>query len=535
MENIKVVQNQVSLLAGVGVSVGNTSMTLQSFVDLKGNPLTMANFGIVGNGTMQPGEQGYEEPISWTGIVQNSDGTATLTGIESVLGVYPNTGTSGFSLNHGWGTNFVVSNTSGFFSTWANTQNSETIGAPWVFAAEAENANPKIDSNSYAFTSLDYITLGAVQTILGAYLLTNGTNEMLAPLNMDGHLINNVENPVSPQDAATKIYVDNSIAAGGVPANVGTQGLVNIATQAQFNAGTNTEVIGGLTYYNMPTISMVKSVGSFNFVYGENITALNYVFQATGLETKTNSANSLTSPGPNITASTNWFGGVLIPYATASNIQSITISNQRVSGSVSGNIVLKIYALSGGLPTGAALGTSNASSIIGAGAWTNVTYTFATPVVITPGTSYACVIDTAGLTFSAGVIVFGASVGTTAFVSTNSGGSYSSVSYDLAYVLNQGLTAGKVYNVDSSTISNVGNYQYKGIALNTDTSGDTNSIQLSNVVPGFSSLLPGQNVYINPSVPGGLTQTAGGAGTNRIIGLAVSATQIQLIPPYTLI
>lgn len=353
-------------------------MLLQSFYAIDGvTPLTMSNFGILGYGTNQPAEGTQEEQISWSGVINNADGSAQLTGIESVLDIYPYTASTGFSQNHGWGTNFVVSNTAGFYNTFANKENDGTITGSWVFAAFASGANPKIDSNSYIFTSLDYITLGAVDTILTGYLLTNGTNSMLANLNMNSHRIVNVTNPTSNQDAATKIYVDNSVIAGGVPAVPGTPGIVNIATTAQFNANTNTQTISSLVYYNMATVQQVNSVGSAQFVYGESITLNDYVFQATGNETGTGA-----------------------PY-----------------------------------------------------------------------------------------------------------------------------TAGRVYRVDVTNIGNIG--PYKGFALATAGAGTTNAVQINNIVSGFTGLTLSTNVYINPSVAGGITQTAG-LTTGRAIGIAISATQIQI-------
>lgn len=530
--DIKFFQGQTFQLAGIGVSIGNTSLTLQSFTQNDGvTLLTMSNFGIMGYGTCQPAEGDQEEQISWTGITQNIDGTATLTGIQSVLTIYPYTGTSGFSQNHGWNTNFVVSNTAGFYNSFANKENDGTIISEWTFNALANNANPKIDSNSYSFTDLDYITKGYQDSVLTEYLRTDGTNEMLAALNMDSHLINNVTTPVSNQDAATKIYVDQSIAAGGVPAVPGTPGLVNIATQAQFNANTNTETISALVYYNMPTIQQVNSVGSAQFTYGESITLNNYVFQADGIETVQSKSTAVSSGSDSTTITSTWYGITFTAESRATTLQSIQMQLVRSSNAGSGNLVAKLYAQSAGVPTGAALATSATilySSIQTSGLAPDTVFSFS-GATITSGTTYAISIETSGVTFSGTTLHYVSAVtGSSTYVTTNSGSTYStSVSFPIYYVVNQGLTVGDVYKVDIAGILNVG--PYKGFALATNTVGTTNAVQIANLAGGFSGLTVGGNVYINPSTPGAIQQGAS-ISNGRAVGTAISVTQIQISP-----
>lgn len=86
-------------------------------------------------------------------------------------------------------------------------------------------------------------------------------------------------------------------------------------------------------------------------------------------------------------------------------------------------------------------------------------------------------------------------------------------------------TAGRVYKVDATNVANTG--PYKGFALATANAGTTNAVQIANIVSGFSGLTPGVNIYINISVAGGITQTSG-LTTGRAVGVAISATQIQI-------
>lgn len=111
-------------LSGAGSSVGDVVLNLKSFQDILGNNLTMADFGSTGYGTLEPGNRTQEEQISFSGITQNADGTAQLTGVKHVLFITPFTESSGMTIIHPGSVTFVISNTSGFYNsiyTYINT------------------------------------------------------------------------------------------------------------------------------------------------------------------------------------------------------------------------------------------------------------------------------------------------------------------------------------------------------------------------------------------------------------------------------
>lgn len=130
---IKIIQAQAFTLAGSGATIGATSITLKSMKNIDGTNITMSLLGDQGFGTIEPGTTGQEEQITFTGVTQNANGTATLTGVKRVLNYYPYTETSGTATTHAGGTKFVLSNTAGFYNTFVNKENSDTLNGIITF------------------------------------------------------------------------------------------------------------------------------------------------------------------------------------------------------------------------------------------------------------------------------------------------------------------------------------------------------------------------------------------------------------------
>lgn len=528
--NVKFLQTQTQYLAGAGVSVGDGTMTLRSFLNLDGTPVTMSNFGTKGYGTVEPNTRGREEPITFTGITQNLNGTATLTGVSTQLPFYPYTETANFAKSHPGGVKFIITNTAGLYDTNANKNDQGTILQTWTFNALANNANPKIDSNSYTFTSLDYITKGFSDT---TYLRVDGTNQMTANLNFGNFKGINLADPTNPKDAVNLETLQAAVISGGTPATTSAGGYVKVATQAEFDNTTDTTVVGPFTFYNMATISQIKTAGVQEpFTYGENIAQNDYVFQATGSEAiqvaQTNASNQNTT----FIASANAFiSQTFTSTSKVSTVRSIVLdlAVDNTSG-ISGNMTAQIFAVSAGLPTGSALGTSNNVSVATlTTGFVETLFTFGTPVAITGGADYAIVLNVSGITFGGRHIEFGYSTsGSPSYAtSTNAGSTWTTAGlFPLFYRVNQGITAGRVYRTDIVTpIYDMG--PYKGFAQVTAAAGTSNNVQIGALAQGFTSLTPAGNIYLDPAVVGGITQTAG-ITAGRAIGVAISATKIQL-------
>lgn len=148
-DQFKYAQLQPFTLAGAGVSIGSSTLVLNSFQTIDGTNLVMSNFGSIGFGTVDPGNGTREEQICWTGVTQNANGTATLTGVSSVSFVYPYTQTANFQKSHAGGAIFVVSNTSGFYDQLSSKSDDETITGKWTFPAGG-NANAPVSGTVYS-------------------------------------------------------------------------------------------------------------------------------------------------------------------------------------------------------------------------------------------------------------------------------------------------------------------------------------------------------------------------------------------------
>lgn len=440
----------------------------------------------------------------------------SFTGVDSV-----NSGFTGLLRGLSFNSNDVI----------AANKKFHAVGAPVIIAFGTHNLIDLEGIIQANYASIEAQITALIAAIQAEYLALNGSNFPTGNIGWAMFRIINLGNGVNPQDAVTLAQLNAAVIAGGIPATTSTGGYVKVATQAEFLGGTNTTVVGPFTFYNMPTVQQVLSVGTGNFVYGENITALNYVFQASGNEVNYSNSQQSTGSSRATTGTAVWEGGTFASLANAQPISGITLSLEK-TGSPTGTAVLKIFALSGGLPTGAPLATSNPLNVATlTTGFVNTRFTFATPFVPAASTTYAMVLDPTGVTFSGGTIpiqISSSAAGAGGFQSVDGGATYpTTFSNNFYYIVNQLYTPNSVYNVSPGNILPEG--PYKGFAVTTALSGTTNAIQLSGVLAGFTALAPETNVYVNPSVPGGTSQTLS-ISSGRCVGIAISATQVQLSP-----
>lgn len=197
------VQAQKFTLAGSGVSAAATTITLQTMQLPDGRDITMSMVGDIGYGTLEPGTS-REESISFTGITQNSDDTATLTGVTRGRDfVSPYAASSTLEKAHAGGAIFILTNTSAFYGQrFAILDNTSTITGLWTFPS----------------SSALWPRAAATSTL-------SGFNAAVF---------------------ATKDYVDSVATSGAANADETTKGLVEVATSSELAAGTSVGGSGAL-------------------------------------------------------------------------------------------------------------------------------------------------------------------------------------------------------------------------------------------------------------------------------------------------
>jgi len=164
-------------LAGSGVSIGDTVMNLKSFTDINGSTIAMSDLGSIAYMTLEPGNGTQEEQISFTGVTQNADGSAQLTGIKTVLFKTPYTETSGFAKTHAGSVSAVLSNTAGFYHQFTAKDNDEVITGTWTF-----NNFPITPSNTVATPSVLGVSKLSTAAVSTASPIVVGDNDYRVPV-----------------------------------------------------------------------------------------------------------------------------------------------------------------------------------------------------------------------------------------------------------------------------------------------------------------------------------------------------------------
>ena len=199
------VQGKSMTLAGAGISSSATTVTLSSATlpDPNATPILMSMFGAIGYGVFEP-QSSKIENFSFTGITQNANGSATLTGVSRGLSFYsPYAASTTLQISHAGGSNVILSNSAAFYGQqFALLNTNESITGTWTFASTAP---PKYDYNP-TFGALASTTL------------------------------------------ASKGYVDASMAAGAVPITTNNAGIGILATALQAASSTATGVYNAITY-----------------------------------------------------------------------------------------------------------------------------------------------------------------------------------------------------------------------------------------------------------------------------------------------
>lgn len=329
-----------------------------------------------------------------------------------------------------------------------------------------------------------------------------------------------------PSQKAAKAYID-AIAVSGAPnASTTVKGIVEIATQAELNAGTDT----GSTGASLSVLpSQLSSIAYKTLVAGENITANDAIFVAKGDEARLLNAYSTTNTASEPIGGTTW---LYQSFTTGANTTSITRLKIRTASS--GNTpsftgTVRIRAT----PTGADLVSINTGW---GGQNTNQTAELdIADTAVSASTTYYIVVSWTQETFVSAFLNGGTTSsysGGTTGRSTDSGatwGATTTVTGDFFFeVLEGDYVAGKAYKTVAATDSYSGTgltTNFIGFATATVSAAANVITKLIGNISGFSGLTTGSTYYLS-NTPGAISTSSG--TTIKKVGLALSATELLI-------
>jgi len=215
----------------LGASIGSTdtSIPLSSFLEpVSAIPYTMAIIGSdIVYATISP-QSSSSEFISFTGIVQNADGTATLTGVTRGLPRSPGSESPGstYKLPHAGQSIFILSDAPQVFSQYAAKGNDEVITGNYDFTGQVTFANfPITPSNSDASTTVKGVTKLSVAPALSTNPIAVGTNDTRIPIAYAVDASGTDAYAITPSPAITSYMAGQEFTFKAGTANTGTATL----------------------------------------------------------------------------------------------------------------------------------------------------------------------------------------------------------------------------------------------------------------------------------------------------------------------
>lgn len=387
-------QLQSFSLAGAGAVVGDTTLVLKSMQTIDGSDVAMADFGTKGYGTIEPGNNALEEQISFTGITQNSNGTATLTGVKSVGFVSPYTETTGLTKTHAGSTTFIISNTSAFTASYANKNNVENITANWTVPDPVGATD--IANKEYVLSVVSGGTVSFDQEIVSGTAGENLTQAQVVYLKNDGKwwkasasaastclnvqlgicqttantgvattvLVSGMDKHQSALSVGTTYYLQDT--AGTLGSSAGTisvdLGEAISATTLQFNPfAATTKVLSSVSNVRTSTTGATSQVpiGASSGAPNIDITWLNATTGTTD-QSQTTRNGGITFGEANLTTKHYLVAQSFVP--ARQSISAVTLYKDADTGSFTGTVKVSLQADSSGSPSGSDLASYTISN-----------------------------------------------------------------------------------------------------------------------------------------------------------------------------
>lgn len=214
-------------LSGTGISSSATSITLSSLtITQTSQKILDADLSDTFYVTIEPGNRTKQEIASCTTVVQNSNGTATLSGCSRGLSpISPYTASTTLQFVHSGGSQVIFSDPPQLFAQYPAKDNTETITGKWTFD-DSDTYRARIDADTDTAVATAFVTLGQLsrQAVSGA---SNGSETVKGIF-----------------EAATAIEQASSTPTGSTGAILVNQALYATSTATRGCNGTS--VIGAL-------------------------------------------------------------------------------------------------------------------------------------------------------------------------------------------------------------------------------------------------------------------------------------------------
>lgn len=388
------VQTLTFTVTGNGATAGATSFSLQSFKDPLGANLTMANFGDIGYGNFEPNTTN-EDPVSFTGITQNADGSATLTGVNSNAFSTPFVNTTGLRLSHAGSVTFIITNTAQFYSNFGNKLNDEPVSGHWTapdpVAAQGVATKNYVDTHVnggpvvYSATVVSgtaAVNLTAGQFVYlnasGTWALTNATasaSSLAVEIgicqttattgNATTVLILGVDATQTGLVTGTTYFLSNT--PGAIATSAGTNsrviGIAKSATSIYFDPSYRSYIADGLRS-NTSIANGVPQANSSGFI---NNGYIGNLMTGDTDQSQLTSNSTVTVGEANATGKHNSLGEKFIP--TVPSIRGATLWKIADSGTFTGSVKVSLQADTAGSPSGSDLASYTITNAV----WTRLT------------------------------------------------------------------------------------------------------------------------------------------------------------------
>jgi len=377
-------------LNGSGIGLTETSISVTSLTLPNSDALiTMSMFGTLGYATLEPSTNRIEN-ISFTGITQNSNGTATLTGvIRGLKLISPYDQDISLIKSHGGGTILRFTNSAPFYNALTGKNNDEEITGQWTVPTPLSGgviANKDyVDSLTLATgLSYDSITISgkAGETVTAGALVYFNTADQEWYL-ADATVLAEVN------DVQLGIAQGAGVDGGAINKGVLIKGLdknnTGLTPGSIYYAGDTAGVISssGGTYERRIGVAKSSTELIFNPEWGTSPTASqkdaligsqgvpnlanpyitkDNVSTAETDQTQTTQNSSMETGEANVTTKKNLIAQSFIP--TKTKIRGVKLYKSANTGTFTGNVVVTLKADSAGSPTGSALATATITNIV---------------------------------------------------------------------------------------------------------------------------------------------------------------------------